>query len=145
MNPRIKLSIALLMAATVFRAQTVFFLPTIESFGGISPDAWFGPWLADAVLGLLVPVMLYLFWFRRGLQLWGVLVAYNAIGVFDYSQGLITQLFHPMPAELASPMLVYGGIGVCMLAQFIALGLLTRREVARYFADVSSWARTNAA
>ncbi|MEM9531991.1 MAG: hypothetical protein AAGA23_13855 [Pseudomonadota bacterium] len=123
------------MTATVFRAQTVLFLSSVETFGGPAPDAWFGPWLSDSVLGFLVPAMVYLFWTGRGVQVWGVLVVYNALGVFDYGQGLLTQVFHPMPATMASPLTVYVGIGLFMIVQFIALGLLFRREVADYFCD----------
>ena len=36
-------AISLLMGAKIFRAQTVFFLPTLTMFGGIAPNAWFAP------------------------------------------------------------------------------------------------------
>jgi len=130
----IKWTIALLIGATLFRAQTVLFLPTVEMFGGIAPNGWFGPWLSDAILGFLVPVMVFIFMTRRGIRVWGALVLYNAVGAFDYSQGLITQFISPMPAEMASATTVYAGIGVFMTLQLIALGLLFRRDVIHHFA-----------
>lgn len=133
MTRNLKLLIAGLMAITLFRVQTVLFLPTIEAFGGIAPDAWFGPWLSDFILGLLVLPMVYVFWTRRGATVWGVLVLYNAVGAFDYSQGLITQYFSPMPESMASAVGVYAGIGVFMVAQLIALGLLFRADAVRHF------------
>lgn len=133
MTKTVRWAIALLMAATIFRIQTVLFLPTVEMFGGSAPDGWFGPWLSDAILGFLLPVMLFLFWTGHGIRVWGVLVGYNAVGAFDYSQGLITQYISPMPAEMASPATVYAGIGVFMVLQLIALWLLFRRDVVAHF------------
>jgi hypothetical protein len=133
MKPIVRWTIALLMGATIFRAQTILFLPEVQMFGGIAPDGWFGPWLSDTIIGFAVPVMLYLFWTRRGMAVWGALVAYNAVGAFDYSQGLITQMISPMPVEMASATTVYLGIGLFMVAQIVALGLLFRRDVIAEF------------
>ncbi|KQI67401.1 hypothetical protein AN189_15780 [Loktanella sp. 3ANDIMAR09] len=133
MTPRIRWAIAVLMGVTIFRAQTILFLPQLEMFGGPAPDGWFGPWLSDTIIGFALPVMLYLFWTRRSAAIWGVLVAYNAVGAFDYSQGLITQVISPMPAEMASATTVYLGIGLFMTAQIAALGLLFRRDVIAAF------------
>lgn len=133
MKTSIRWAIALLMGATIFRAQTILFLPELQMFGGPAPDGWFGPWLSDTVIGFAVPVMLYLFWTQRSLAIWGALVAYNAVGAFDYSQGLITQVISPMPVEMASAATVYLGIGLFMVAQIVALGLLFRRDVIAKF------------
>ncbi|ETX12838.1 hypothetical protein OCH239_15735 [Roseivivax halodurans JCM 10272] len=129
MTPAIKWAITLLMGVTIFRAQTILFLPEVQIFGGSAPDGWFGPWLSDTIIGFAVPVMLYLFWTRRSVAMWGALVSYNAVGAFDYSQGLITQAISPMPAEMASATAVYLGIGLFMVAQLLTLGLLFRRDV----------------
>jgi hypothetical protein len=133
MKPAIRWTIALSMGATIFRAQTVLFLPELRMFGGIAPDGWFGPWLSDAIIGFALPVMLGLFWTRRSVAVWGALVAYNAVGAFDYSQGLITQAISPMPAEMASATAIYLGIGLFMAAQLLALMLLFRRDVIAEF------------
>lgn len=42
-NARTRWAIAVLMSATIFRTRTILFLPTVEMFGGIAPDAWFAP------------------------------------------------------------------------------------------------------
>ncbi|MEM6627104.1 MAG: hypothetical protein AAF719_10405 [Pseudomonadota bacterium] len=133
MNKTLKWAITLLIAATLFRTQTLFFLPTLELFGGAAPNGWLGPWVSDAIIGLLVLPMLFLFWTQRSQLVWGVLVVYNAIGAFDYSQGLITQFVTPMPEDMASAATVYGGIGLFMTLQIIALGLLFRQTVIAYF------------
>jgi len=131
-----KWAITLLMGAMIFRVQTILFLPQGEMFGGIAPDGWFGPWLSDTIIGLILPVMIYLFWTRHSIAVWGVLVAYNAVGAFDYSQGLIVQLISPMPVEMAAAVTVYLGIGLFMVFQLTALGLLFRRDV---IAGFSGW------
>lgn len=133
MNAAVKWAIPLLMTATLFRVQTVFFLPELAMFGGPAPDGWFGPWLSDFILGLLVLPMVFLFWTGRGIRVWGLLVVYNAVGAFDYSQGLITQTISPMPESMASGATVYAGIGVFMGFQLIALALLFRRSVVAHF------------
>ncbi|MGK8236158.1 hypothetical protein ACLGGT_18615 [Roseovarius sp. MS2] len=133
MKPATRWAIATLMGITIFRAQTILFLPQVQMFGGPAPDGWFGPWLSDTIIGFAVPMMLYLFWTRRGMAVWGALVAYNAVGAFDYSQGLITQIISPMPVEMASAATVYVGIGLFMFAQIVALGLLFSREVITEF------------
>ena len=133
MTPTIRWAIALLMGATIFRAQTILFLPEVQMFGGPAPDGWFGPWLSDTIIGFAVPVMLYLFWTRRSVAVWGALVAYNAVGAFDYSQGLITQVISPMPVEMAPAAAVYLGSGLFMVFQLSALGLLFRRDVITEF------------
>lgn len=94
---------------------------------------WFGPWLNDAILGFNLPVMLFLFWSRRIMKTWGALVVYNAVGAFDYSQGLITQFVSPMPASMASAATVYGGISLFMVAQLVAPALLFRSSVVAHF------------
>ncbi|MGB3406637.1 MAG: hypothetical protein WBA67_04010 [Jannaschia sp.] len=133
MNTGVKWAITLLMGATIFRAQTILFLPELQMYGGPAPDGWFGPWLSDTIIGFILPVMIYLLWARRGTGVWGLLVAYNAVGAFDYSQGLITQIISPMPVDMASAATVYVGIGLFMVFQLIALGLLFRRDVIAEF------------
>lgn len=135
MSKGVKWSIALLMCFTIFRAQTVLFLPKVEMFGGPAADAWFAPWLSDAIFGFLVPVMVFLFLKRRGTKLWGALVIYNALGAFDYANGLAAQWIAPMPVEMASPMTVYIGIGLFMVFQLIALALLFRSDVVSHFSN----------
>lgn len=146
MNTNVRRAIAFLMAATVFRVQTLTLIPDLEMFDGPIPDAWFAPLVSDAIIGLLIPLMVWLFWTRRGVAVWGALVAYNAIGAFDYSHGLAAQWTNPIPADTASSTTVYLGIGVFMVFQIIALALLFRAEVRAHFtADAIGPIETSAA
>ncbi|MEM1074983.1 MAG: hypothetical protein AAF665_15655 [Pseudomonadota bacterium] len=132
-KPFIVSVIAGLMLLTIFRTQTILFIPELAMFGGIAPNGWFGPWASDFLIGLLVPVMVFLVLRSSNIKVWGLLVVYNALGAFDYSHGLITQWISPMPEVMASQATVYAGIGVFMLCQLVALGLLFRSDVLRHF------------
>lgn len=125
MRPRALTWIGVLMALTITRFTVAFRLLSLEMFGGTSPDAWFAPWLSDTVLGLLVPVMVYLALRRRGVVVWGALVGYNAVGAFDYVHGLATQWIHP----LENAAVTYGAISLFLALQLIAIGLLFRPDV----------------
>lgn len=133
MSKATKWSITVLIAITIFRTQTILFIPALEMNGGAAPNGWLGPWVSDFILGLLVVPVLVLFWARRTRRTWGFLVLYNAVGAFDYSQGLVTQYVSPMPVDMASATAVYGGITVFLGCQLIALGLLFRRGVVEHF------------
>jgi hypothetical protein len=113
------------MLLTITRFSVVFRLPSLEMFDGRSPDAWFAPWVSDTILGLLVPLMVYLAWNRRSVVVWGALVAYNAVGAFDYVHGLATQWIHP----LENAAVTYGAISFFLALQLIAIALLFRPDV----------------
>ena len=70
MNPATHASsriwIAVLIGLTIPRVQTLLFLPKLEMFGGIAPDAWFAAWVSDAILGLLIPLAIYALLRLRG-------------------------------------------------------------------------------
>ena len=134
-RPIVITAIAVLMLLTITRLQAILFISSVEMFGGISPDAWLGPWVSDAILGVLLPIMIYFTLRGSGIKLWGLLVLYNAVGAFDYSQGLVTQWINPLPPDVASLTLVYGALSVTILLQLMALFLLFRNDVVHHFKD----------
>jgi hypothetical protein len=134
-HPRVLIFIAILMSLTVFRAQTLLLLPGLVRFGGEAPDAWLVPWVSDSAFGILVPVMVFLLLKVRSLRTWALLVAYNAMGAFDYVIGLATQWQHPLPESIGSPIGVYAGITTFLVFQIMAITLLLRRDVIRHFSS----------
>ena len=128
-RPAAATAITVLMALTITRFSVVFRLPSLEMFDGDSPDAWFAPWVSDTILGALVPLVAYLAWTKRGTVLWGSLIAYNAVGAFDYVHGLATQWLHP----LENAALTYGSISFFLALQVAAIALLFRPEVVEHF------------
>jgi len=125
--------IAVLMLLTITRLQAISFISSLEMFGGISPDAWLAPWVSDGILGVLLPIMVYFTLRGSGIKLWGLLVLYNAVGAFDYANGLATQWRSPLPSAIASSTLVYGAISVTISLQIVALLLLFRNDVIHHF------------
>lgn len=125
--------IAVLMLLTITRVQAISFISSLEMFGGISPDAWFAPWVSDGILGVLLPIMVYFTLRGSGIKLWGLLVLYNAVGAFDYSNGLATQWIDPLPTAIASSALVYGALSITISLQLFALLLLFRSDVIDHF------------
>ena len=131
--------ISVLILLTTIRFMVVTFLPSLQMFCGPNPDAWIGPWVGDSILVLLAPAMAWLAWRGRGAQVWGLLVAYNAVGAFDYAHGLLTQWLEPTVTQSAS--LTYGSIGLSMIVQIIVIGMLFRKAAVSEFIDGPSEAR----
>lgn len=130
-TPKLRLLIAALILLTSIRFMVITFIPSLEMFGGPNPDAWIGPWGADTILGVLAPLMGWLAFRGQGARVWGLLVAYNAVGAFDYSHGLLTQWLEPTVTQTAA--LTYGSIGVSLMVQLIVLFLLFRLSVVSSF------------
>lgn len=129
---KLRTLIAILILFTTIRFMVVTFLPSLQMFGGPNPNAWIGPWGADTVLGLLAPLMAWLAWRGTGLRVWGALIAYNAVGAFDYSHGLLTQWLEPTVTQSAA--LTFGSIGVSLVVQLFVIALLFRPVVVQAFA-----------
>lgn len=129
----LRVVIALLILITSIRFMVVSFLPSLEKFGGPNPDAWVEPWGADTVLGALAPVMAWLAWKGQGLRVWGLLIAYNSVGAFDYAHGLLTQWLEPTVTQSAA--MTYGSIGISLIVQLGVIGLLFRGTVTTSFLE----------
>lgn len=52
--------IAILMTLTLFRVQTILFIPKIEMFDGIAPNAWLGPWVSPMPEEMASQITVYL-------------------------------------------------------------------------------------
>lgn len=132
-RPKSLTVVAILTILTLSRLMAITFLPTLQMYGGDSPDVWLGPWLTDSVLGLLLPVAIYLILKGKGIKTWGFLIVYSALGAFDYATGIITQYQEPLPTETAASALVFGSLISTLLFQFIAFILLFRKDVIDHF------------
>lgn len=134
-NTKEILWISILLGITGMRAFMGFQLPSLQMFGGINPDAWLAPWLSDTILGILVPLMIYLTLRKNGVEVWGILVAYNAIGAFDYVHGLMAEFTDPLIPNglMGSPELVYGSIGFSLALQCLVLFFLFKPNMIRHF------------
>lgn len=132
-RPKSLTIVAILTFLTISRLMAITFLPTLQMYGGDSPDVWLGPWLTDSVLGLLLPVAIYLIYRGKGIKAWGFLIVYSALGAFDYATGIITEYIEPLPAETAASALVFGSLISTLLFQLFAFILLFRKDVIDHF------------
>ncbi|MEM9328312.1 MAG: hypothetical protein AAGA85_21775 [Bacteroidota bacterium] len=78
--------------------------------------------------------MIYLTIKQRGLKVWGALVAYNAMGAFDYVHGLMAQWTDPLVPNgmMGTPALTYGSIGFSLVVQLVVVYLVFRPQVMNY-------------
>lgn len=132
-SSKVYLLISVLIGLTATRALAMMFIPKLTMFGGTAPDAWVGPWVTDAILGLLIPVVIVAMYRFRKARVWGCRLLYNGIGAFDYATGLVTQSLHPLPASIAPPGLVFGSLSFTLCLQIVVIVLLFRRDVIHDF------------
>lgn len=125
--------IATLTLLTILRAMALTFLPTLNMFGGTSPNEWLGPWITDSILGLLLPIVIYAILKGKGLKTWALLIMYSALGAFDYAIGIVTQWFHPLPSETASSSIVFTSLTATLIIQSIVVILFFKKDVIYHF------------
>jgi hypothetical protein len=133
-RPRAIILITIAMAVTFSRFSVITYFPHLEMYGGVDANAWFGPWLSDTILGLLVPVMLFVLWRKRSRRVWAMLFAYNALGAFDYAHGLMTQWHYPQMTEGQVSSVIYGAISLGLVMNLWAAVLLMKSEVIDHLA-----------
>ncbi|MBC6994096.1 hypothetical protein QWY85_18950 [Neolewinella lacunae] len=132
-RPTLIYVIVALTALTVTRAQAIYFLFTLEMFGGTSPDEWLGPWVTDSILGIMLPLVIYFILNGSGMKTWALIIVYSALGSFDYANGLVTEWLHPLPEETAGRMLVFSALAATLTFQIVATYLLFQDKAVGHF------------
>lgn len=127
--------IAILILLTTSRFSVVTYFPGLEMLGGSDPNEWLGPWATDTTLGLLAPFIANLAYKKKGLRLWGALIAYNCIGAFDYANGLLTEYLSPQVSN--PPEMIFGAIGLFFFLQLAVMYLLFKKNVINHFSQVN--------
>lgn len=127
--------IAILILLTTSRFSVVTYFPGLEMLGGPDPNEWLGPWATDTILGLLAPFIAYLAYKKKGLRLWGALIAYNCIGAFDYANRLLTEYLSPQVSN--PPEMIFGAIGLFFCLQLAVMYLLFKKNVINHFSQVN--------
>ncbi|MEM8908564.1 MAG: hypothetical protein AAGD05_12005 [Bacteroidota bacterium] len=134
-RPTVVYAIVVLTGLTITRAQAILFLPTLQMYGGVSPNAWLAPWITDSILGVLLPIVIYYLLNGSGVKTWALLLVYSVIGAFDYANGLATQWLDPLPEEIAGKSLVFIALILTLTFQLTAIVLLFRKDVMAYYHD----------
>ena len=119
--------ISILILITTLRTAAGTLIPNLEMFGGNMSNAWTGPFFVDVVLGVMAPFVAYLAWKKVGKRLWGFLVVYNAVGAFDYLQGLVISIVITNPFGMTFPLVLF------MTLQITILLLLFRKDVVEHY------------
>ena len=78
------------------RAMTLAFIHRAGGGAiGDPPIAWLMPLIGDAVVGLSGLFVAYLFWTRRGLAVWTIVVVWNVVAIWDAMSAYIIHLTNP--------------------------------------------------
>ena len=122
----------------VFRAVgsgLFLFLGAIGSERSASSD-WTIAFLGDFVIGTTALFLAYHIWKKPSALLWGVLLAWNAVGMFDLFGALshsFSAPFSPFPEIGMNEISIRTILCLNTVIQFIALLLMFRPQVKAYF------------
>ena len=97
---------------------------------------WTIAFLGDFVIGITALILAYKIWRKPTALLWGILLAWNAVGIFDLFGALshsFTAPFSPFPEIGINEMSIRTILSLNTLIQFIALLLMFRPQVKAYF------------
>ena len=134
-------SIKFLIFATgwmVFRAvgSGLFLsLGILESPRAAPPD-WTIAFLGDFAIGTTALFLAYMIWKKPSALLWGILLAWNAVGLFDLFGALshsFSAPFSPFPEIGINETSIRTILTLNTVIQFIAIGLMFRPKVKAYF------------
>ena len=110
-------------------------LGAIGSERAASSD-WTIAFLGDFVIGTTALFLAYRIWKKPSALLWGILLAWNAVGIFDLFGALshsFSAPFSPFPEIGINEMSIRTILCLNTLIQFIALVLMFRPQVKAYF------------
>jgi hypothetical protein len=134
-------SIRFLIFATgwmVFRAfgSGLFLsLGILESPRAAPPD-WTIAFLGDFAIGTTALFLAYMIWKKPSAFLWGILLAWNAVGLFDLFGALshsFTAPFSPFPEIGINEISIRTILSLNTLMQSVALIVMFRPQVKAYF------------
>ena len=122
----------------VFRAVGSGLFLTLGAIGSerSASSDWTIAFLGDFVIGATALILAYQIWKKPSALLWGILLAWNAVGMFDLFGALshsFTAPFSPFPEIGIDEMSIRTILSLNTLIQFIALLLMFRPQVKAYF------------
>ncbi len=122
----------------VFRAVGSGLFLTLGAMGSerAASSDWTIAFLGDFVIGTTALFLAYWIWKKPSALLWGILLAWNAVGIFDLFGALshsFSAPFSPFPEIGINEMSIRMILSLNTLIQFIALLLMFRPQVKAYF------------
>ena len=110
-------------------------LGILESPRAAPPD-WTIAFLGDFAIGITALFLAYMIWKKPSALLWGILLAWNAVGIFDLFGALshsFTAPFSPFPEIGINEMSIRTILSINTLIQSIAILFMFRPQVKAYF------------
>ncbi len=122
----------------VFRAVGSGLFLTLGAIGSdrSASSDWTIAFLGDFVIGTTALFLAYEIWKKPTALLWGILLAWNAVGLFDLFGALshsFSAPFSPFPEIGVNEISIRMILSLNTLIQFIALLLMFRPQVKAYF------------
>ncbi len=135
------IQIKILIFATgwmVFRAVGSGLFLTLSAMGSprSASSDWTIAFLGDFFIGTTALFLAYRIWKKPSALLWGILLAWNALGIFDLFGALshsFTAPFSPFPEIGINEISIRTILSLNTLIQSIALLLMFRPQVKAYF------------
>jgi len=127
---------SLLLLLTISRAFMAKNVSSLKKFDGVNPDAWLGPWAFDTLLGLLTPYVIFAMLAKKGSTTWGLLLAFNMVGMWNYANSLVTQFVEPvvmLSGDKPDPQTLSLKFGAYLGFQLIVVLILLRSDVISHF------------
>ncbi len=140
-DERPRLIIAGLVVWVVLQVPRLIAIPLIQGvLDDTESDAWMFPAILDIVVAAAVPFMAVALWRARGLWVWVTAIVFFTVSIVDHLDAITAGLLAPAPQVFGggsgpSPAVVPG---LQMLIDLVALWLLTRRNVKRYYLDATA-------
>jgi hypothetical protein len=138
---RPRLIIIGLIAWVLLQLPRLIAIPLIQGvLDGTESDAWMFPAILDIVVAVAAPFMAVALWRARGLWVWVTTMVFFTVSIIDHLDAITAALLAPPPQIFGggsgpSPAVVPG---LQLLIDIVALWLLMRRNVKRYYLDVTA-------
>jgi len=139
-DERPRLIIIGLIVWVVLQLPRLIAIPLIQGvLDGTESDAWMFPAILDIVVAVAAPFVAVALWRARGLWVWATAIVFFTVSIVDHLDAITAGLLAPPPQVFGggsgpSPAVVPG---LQMLIDIVALSLLVRRNVKRYYLDTT--------
>ena len=143
-DERPQLIIIGLIVWVVLQVPRLIAIPLIQGvLDGTESDAWMFPAILDIVVAVAAPFMAVALWRARGLWVWVTAIVFFTVSIVDHLDAITAGLLTPTPQIFGggsgpSPAVVPG---LQLLIDLVALWLLMRRNVKRYYLDTTAQER----
>ncbi len=137
-NQRPRLIIIGLLVWVILQLPRLIAIPLIQGvLDDTESDAWMFPAILDIVVAVAAPFVAVALWRARGLWVWVTAIVFFTVSIVDHLDAITAGMLAPPPQVFGggsgpSPAVVPG---LQMLIDIVALWLLTRRNVKRYYLD----------